>query len=423
VGHSLAFLHDKPAFLRACHESYGDVVSLNIGGPTWLLNDPTDVKHVLVDNAASYEKTNKLTSARGRMLSGEGLHTATGLDHVYLRRMVQPLFHRRIVAHHAALIHDVTDATLRRWPTGGTVHLLPALMELSQQVMLRALFGPSFDDAGGRFARAVTARRAFIEFFFTSNLPWPEYWPLPVVQRYRAARAEMLAVIDAQIAVRRRDGADGDDWLSMLVGSASRDGVPLSDAHVRDEAVTLTGTGYETVAANVAWTLHLLATHPQVEQAVRDELATVDAAVSPLLAQVTNESLRLYPPTWLYVRMPTADDTLPSGTRVRRGEKIYLSPYTMHRHPAWYAAPDRFDPAHFAESAVRERPRFAFYPFGGGARQCIGEPFARLEIAIVLAAMLTRFRIEPLERGAVALRPSIVLEPRDGLPVRLRLMG
>jgi cytochrome P450 len=114
-----------------------------------------------------------------------------------------------------------------------------------------------------------------------------------------------------------------------------------------------------------------------------------------------------------------ADDTLPGGTNVQLGDKIYLSPYTMHRHPAWYPEPDRFDPERFADEAVRSRPRFAFYPFGGGARQCIGEPFARLEITLVLAAILRRFRLEPASPLPVPLRPSIVLEPRGGLPIRL----
>lgn len=137
------------------------------------------------------------------------------------------------------------------------------------------------------------------------------------------------------------------------------------------------------------------------------------------MGRVLNESMRLFPPTWLFVRVAVADDDLPGGTTVRAGDKIYLSPYTMHRHPDWYARPDHFDLDHFSDEAVSNRPRFAFYPFGGGARQCIGEPFARLEAAMVLAAILRRFRLEPAGTGPVAVRPSIVLEPRGGLPIRL----
>ncbi len=421
IGHALQFVRDKPGFLRACHQRYGDCVRLNIGGPTWLLNDPADVKRVLVDGADRYEKTPKLTSARGRALSGVGLHTATGLDHLYLRRMVQPLFHRRVVEGHAGLARAEADRALGGWKAGQTIDLWEEMLGLSQRVMIAALFGAAFVDQGSRFARAVTNRRSYYEFFFTSNLPWPEHWPLPVVRRYQRARHTLESIIDGQIADRRRHGpAGGDDWLSMLVSAVGRDGTRLTDRQIRDEAITLTSTGYETVAAALTWTGHLLSRHPSVQRAVREEVAgSAETAQAPLLERVLNESMRLFPPTWLFVRVAVAEDTLPSGARVRPGDKIYLSPYTMHRHPDWYARPDQFDPEHFSDEATSGRPRFAFYPFGGGARQCIGEPFARLEMAVVVAAILRRFRLEPLDAGPVPLRPSIVLEPRGGLRVRL----
>ena len=420
VGHALSFARDKPAFLRACHQQYGDCVRLEIGGPTWLLNDPVDIKHVLVDAAAKYEKTPKLTSVRGRALSGSGLHTATGLDHVFLRRMVQPLFHRRIVEGHTQMVRAVTEHALSGWREGATVDLLEEMLRLTQQIMMRALFGESFVDPGGRFADAVTARRAYIEHFFTSNLPSPEHWPLPVVRRYRRARRHMAAVIQEEIARRRVSGSTENDWLSMLVASTGRDGTPLTNAQIQDEAFTLTSTGYETVASALTWAGHLLSTHVDVQQALRAEVVASDAPDAPLLTRVLNESMRLYPPTWLFVRVAVAADTLPGGTTVRIGDSMYLSPYTMHRHPQWYAHPDRFDTEHFSESAVRDRPRFAYYPFGGGARQCIGEPFARLESAIILATILRRFHVEPASSRTVVMRPSIVMEPRGGLAIRLR---
>lgn len=419
LGHALSFVRDKPGFLQACRQQYGDCVRLHIGGPTWLLNDPADIKHVLVDAAAKYEKTPKLTSARGRVLSGSGLHTATGLDHVFLRRMVQPLFHRRIVEGHAHMVRRVTAQAIAGWRDGETVDLLGEMLTLTQQIMIRALFGEAFVDVHGRFADAVTVRRAYIEYFFTSNLPLPEHWPVPLVRRYRTARRHMGAVIDREIARRRDASTVGDDWLSMLVTSTGREGTPLTDSQIRDEAITLTSTGYETVAAALTWAGHLLSTHVDVQRAVQVELATDETPDVPLTTRVLNESMRLYPPTWLFVRVATAADTLPGGATIRPGEHIYLCPYTMHRHPAWFAHPERFDPDHFTDEAVRARPRFAFYPFGGGARQCIGEPFARLEAQVVLSTLLRRFHLESIEPSPVPLRPSIVLEPRGGLRVRL----
>lgn len=427
VGHALSFVRDKTGFLSRCRDEYGDCVPLNIGGPTWLLNDPAAIKHVLVESAERYEKTPKLTSERGRALSGSGLHTATGAEHVFLRRMVQPLFHKQIVRGHIGLVRDVAQTYFQRYRSGQTIDLLDAMLDLSQRVMLRALFGASFQDTDGRFAQAVTARRSYIEFFFTSNLPSPEYWPVPVVQRYRRARVHLHDVIDREIAARRRGNGHGDvngeDWLTMLVDSTGRDGSPLTDAQIRDEAMTLTSTGYETVAAALTWSGHLLSQHPSVQSMLRADLQTASTASGtsdpPLLNMVLNESMRLFPPTWLYVRVAVADDVLPNGVKIARGDKIYLSPFTMHRHPAWFDRPNAFDPSRFSEAAARERPRFAFYPFGGGARLCLGEPFARMEMSLLLAELVRQFRLLPASDAPIRFRPSIVLEPRYGLPVRL----
>ncbi len=423
VGHAIAFLRDKPGFLDACLRQRGDCVRLDLGGPTWLLNDPADVKHVLVDAAAKYQKTPKLTSSRGRELSGEGLHTSNGAEHLQLRRLLQPLFQRRAIEAHAGLVSDVAARHLDRWRPGEARELWSEMLELTQQVLLRVLFGPSFVDSGGELAAAVTARRAYIEHFFLSNLPSPERWPLPVVLRYRKARGHIHRVIDAEVARRRREGAAGDDWISRLVASSWSDGRPLSDRQIRDEMITLTSTGYETVASALTWMGHLLSHHPEVQEELRAEAPPPGGSPGPFMAQVLNEALRLYPPTWLFVRVAVGEDVLPGGAAIRVGDKCYLSPYTMHRHPRWYALPDQFDPGHFAEEAVRQRPRLAFFPFGGGARQCIGEPFARLEANLVMCELLRRVRLEPVRPLRVPLRAAIVLEPRGGLPIRLARPG
>lgn len=422
LGHAPAFVRDKLGFLLACHRRCGDRARLDIGGPTWLLNDPEDVKHVLVDAADRYDKTPKLTSPRGRMLSGSGLLTSSGARHLTLRRMVQPLFHRRAVEAHARHVEAVAEGCLSRWRTGSTLDMHAEMLRLAEQVMLRALFGEGFADPGGRFAQAVIDRRAYVEHVFTSNLPAPERWPLPVVRRYRVARAVMADVIAEEIA-RRRGGGAGDDWLSLLARAEGRDGERMSDAQLHDEAVTLTSTGYETVAASMSWTLHLLSLHPEAQDRARAEAmagtAPAEGRPRPFVERAFDEALRLYPPSWLVVRVALAPDELPGGARVAVGDKIYLAPYTMHRHPAWWPDPERFDPGRFTEAAAQDRPRFAFFPFGGGLRQCIGEPFARLEAGIVLRAVLRWFRLVPAREGVLWLRPSVVLEPRGGLPMRV----
>lgn len=429
LGDVPSFLRDKTGFLRACHLRWGDQVRLWLGETTWLINDPGDVAHVLAGNASNYEKTPKLTSERGRKLSGRGLHTATRADHLCKRRIVQPLFARQAVELHADWINRTAERRFSSWPEEQTLDVFAEMMNLAQTIMMRALFGERSARTEESFARAVTDRRAYIEYFFTSNLPFPEYWPLGVVRRYHRARHHLHARIDDEISRRRETGESGADFLSMLLAARSSDGSPLSVERIRDEAITITSTGYETVGAALAWSCHLLAAHPRWQQAAFEEIRALApdgdigaeaAGALTLCRRVFDESLRLYPPTWLFVRQATDADTLPSGTSIRAGEKLYLCPWTMHRHPAWYPDPERFDPDRFQDHAIRARPRYTFFPFGGGSRLCIGEPFARLEAMILMAHTVRSFQFHPANTRPARVLPGIVLEPRGGLPLRIR---
>lgn len=430
VGDVLPFLRDKTGFLRRCHLQFGDQIRLQIGRPVWLLNDPADVGHVLAGNARNYHKSPKLSSDRGRALSGCGLHTATGEEHLFMRRSVQPLFTRKAVDRHAVMINRLAGHWFKYWSALDSVELFGEMMRLSQQVMLRALLGESFDDRRKRFAGAVTDRRAYIEHFFASNLPRPEIWPLPVVYRYRRARKLLHSRLQQEIERRRSRPPAGADFLSMLLAATDRNGLPLPETRVVDEALTITSTGYETVGAALTWTIHLLAAHPEWQQAVATEIEALapagdlDATTVDRLKttrRVLDEALRLYPPTWLFIRSAVEADTLPSGTPLAPGEEIYLCPWTMHRHPGWYPDPERFDPDRFLDEPARSRPRWTYFPFGSGSRQCIGEPFARLEAMILLAHMVRSFEFRPFDQRPPALRPGIVLEPLDGLRVRIRV--
>lgn len=433
IGHVPAFLRDKLGFLRRTREQFGDCVKLRIGEPVWLLNDPSDIEHILVTNAYNYEKSPKLTSARGRKLSGSGLHTATGADHLPKRRRMQPLFHRSIVEGHTQLIVDLARERLESWPETTEIDLFDEMMTITQQVLLRTLFGRDFEDPGGRFSRSVTTRREYIEYFFTSNLPVPEYLPLPIVWRYRRAVAYLQEVLQNEIEKRRLDDPSEPrtghhDMLSMLVATRDKNGFPMSDVEIRDESLTLTSTGYETVGAALSWTWHLLSLYPKIQEAIgletewMGEPGPIDAAridQMPLTRRVFNEALRMFPPTWIFVRVANGPANLPSGPEIEAGDKIYLCPYTMHYHDRYYPDPDLFDPDRFSDEAERERPKFAFFPFGGGSKLCIGEPLARLEAMILIGLMAQYFSFEPVAGRAVTPRPAIVLEPRGGLPIRI----
>ncbi len=428
LGHTHLFIRDKLDFLTHCQQKYGDTVRLKIGEPVWLLNKPADIQHILAANGRNYEKSPKLTSSRGRKLSGSGLLTATGEDHLPLRRQLQPLFRKPVVESHGDMIADLADRWISRWKSGDEVDLLAEMMALSQQVMIKALFGPDFEDDEGRFAAAVTTRRQYIEYFFTSNLPVPEYLPTPIVWRFSRARRYLHSIIDEEIRKRRQGNGEPKGYLSMLINGRGRGDYALNDRQVLDEAVTITSTGYETIGAALAWTIHLLAMHrPEMLQVRQDvsglaKSGPVDIArlnLTASLEQVFNESLRLYPPTWIFVRVANDDDLLPGGTRIAAGDKIYICPWTMHRNSHHYPEPEKFDPRRFEQTEISKRHRFSFIPFGGGTKQCIGEPLARLEASIILSRLIQHFDFEQCSIDTVKPRPSIVLEPHGGLPMRL----
>jgi len=205
----------------------------------------------------------------------------------------------------------------------------------------------------------------------------------------------------------------------------------MTEDQVRDELLSLTSTGYETIGDALAWTLYLLARHPDVEAKVLDEVSAVLGGGEPAAEdlgkltytrQVLNESMWLYPPTWIFVRMALGPDTLPSGAPVAAGHKLYLSQYVVHRHPRYFPEPERFDPGRFTAEAMSAHPRFSYFPFGGGQRLCIGEQFAVLEMQAVLSQLLPAFRFE-LAAETVEPRPAITLRPKRGLAMVVQKRG
>ncbi len=214
----------------------------------------------------------------------------------------------------------------------------------------------------------------------------------------------------------------------MLINGRGRGDYALDDREVLDEAITITSTGYETIGAALAWTIHLLAMHRHEMLRIRQDVsglanngpvdfAQLNSAGSLELA--FNESLRLFPPTWIFVRVANDDDLLPGGTKISAGDKIYICPWTMHRNSSQYPEPEIFDPRRFEKTEITNRHRFSFIPFGGGTKQCIGEPLARLEASIILSRLIQHFDFEHFSADEVKPRPSIVLEPHGGLLMRL----
>jgi cytochrome P450 len=429
VGHAPAFLRDKLGFLTRCFAEHGDVVRLHIGGPTYLVSAPDDVKHVLVSNSDNYEKTTRLTSARSRRFFGSGLVTAVGPAHLRQRRMMQPVFHHAVISNFAALIAECAAVMIGRWTDGTIVDVDEEMLAVTQRITARALLGEESDTVVDRFRAAVSVRRRYQEFLLGSALPFADRLPTSGRRDYARAHREMDEIVAEGVARRRAAVATGGDLLSMLVHARYDDGTGMSDEQISDEVRTLSLAGYETVAEALSWSWYLLAGATEAESAVWAEvdgvatgergIGTAELARLPWCRMVLAEAMRLYPPTWLFVRVAQRDDVLPSGVFVAAGSKLYLSQWVMHRNPRYFADPDRFDPRRFAPEAIGSRPRFTYLPFGAGRRLCIGEEFAWMQGVSIMASVARRFRLVLPPGQSVEPEPNVTLRPHGGLPMRL----
>jgi len=424
IGHLPEFLRDKLGFLSRCAAQYGDVVKLKIGEPTFLLNNPDDIRHVLVTNPDNFDKTPRMIRGKARQLSGEGLLTSSGEAHLRQRRMLQPVFYRKTIESFANIITDATDRLLVNWKPGTQLNITDEMMRLAQQIIIRSVFGSEFTDADGQLAAAITTRRQYLEQVFFSLLPFPGHMPTRIRWNYPRAMQRIDKTIYDAIGVRRKNAVHGKDLLSLLIQARYEEGMGMSDKQVHEEALVLLVTGYETIGEALSWTWYLLAEHPEiasrlvaeVKMALDDRVPrSEDLPKLDYVSMVLAESMRLYPPTWIFVRMARHEDTLPSGVTIPTGSKLYLCQYVMHRNPRYFPDPEQFDPERFSEPVKKTRPQFSYFPFGGGARVCIGEHFAKMEGTLVLAAIAQRFRLSLVPDQMIVLEPMMTLRPKNGI--------
>jgi cytochrome P450 len=426
VGHLPPYLRDRLGFLLSCDDGSGRPVRLRLGRTAYLLTDAADVEHVLLRNFRNYTKTRRLTGSRGRRLLGRGMLTSTGASHLERRRLLQPTFGRRQTGVYGRVVGEVAEEVAAGWTDGAVLDVTAEMATLSRRVILRTLLGRRPDEA--ELERALAARERYLEYRFRSLFPLPEYVPRPLVLAHRRALGRMEDAFRAAIAERRTREGEPSDLLGHMVAARGPDGSRISDEAALEEAVVLSVTGYETVAVALAWTWYLLALHPEVEAEVHRAADGLDgrrpeAEDLPALGyveDVLSEAMRLYPPTWIFVRVALEPDRLPSGVEIPAGAKLYLSQYVVHRSARYYSEPERFDPSRFERGADASRPEFAYFPFGGGVRLCIGKSLALLEGVLAIASLARRHRLL-LEPGPpVTAHPGITLRPREPLWMRVQ---
>jgi cytochrome P450 len=411
---------------------YGDIVALRLFNRyTYALNHPDYIKYVLVDNNRNYVKGRVLELTRP--VIGEGLLTSEGEFHQRQRRLIQPAFHRRQVAVLADTMTRFTERHIAGWREGETRDLHIEMMRLTMSIVTQCFFGVDVSRENTRLAE--TLDELMNDFSFGDALPLRQllgYLPSRRNQRRRALLRFLDETIYGFIKAGRERNEEGDDLLSLLLTAqdVEGDGLGMTDRQVRDEVMTLFIAGHETTANAITWTFYLLAQHPEVEEQLHAELAQVlgghlptaeDAPALKYTRMVFSEAMRLYPPAWGIGRMALADDEI-GGYRVPARSPIIVSQWVMHRHPAYWEDPLRFNPDRFdpAAAATRQRPRYAYFPFGGGPRLCIGEPFAWMEGVLIMASLAQRFSFRLAPSACVEPQPLITLRPKYGMPMILR---
>jgi cytochrome P450 len=416
-------------FLDAA-DRYGDLVHMKAGPyHGYLASDPADIRHVLHDNARNYHKSPLYDRLRDSL--GNGLLTSEDAFWLRQRRLAQPAFHRQRLMAMADAMVDCTEQTLDRWEgvaaRGETIDLVEETMALTQAIIVRTMFSTDLGAAAEIVNRTwPIINRRIGETFWSTKLETS--LPLPANRRFWRALGELEAVVYRIIADRRRTGRDEADLLSMFLSARDEEtGETMTDRQLRNEVMTMLLAGHETTSLALAWTYYLLAQHPEIERSIADE---VDRAVGggrlsfahlDRLAgtrRVIEESLRLYPPAWGFSRQAVADDEI-GGYRVARGSLVFLIPFVIHRRPRLWPDPERFDPDRFTPDREAARPRFAYIPFGGGPRGCIGNQFAMVEAQLIVAAVSRRYRISVVPGQTIRPEPLITLRPSPGIRARL----
>ena len=418
---------DPLKYFTGIIREYGDVVGLRIlNFRILLINHPDHIEDVLVNHPRKFIKGRVLQA--NKRVFGRGLLTSEGDFWLRQRRLAQPAFHRARIASYASTMVEYTERLLHEWQDGEERDIHKEMMRLTLQIVGKTLFDADVERDAKDIGKSM---ELLLELGadFRRTLFIPQWLPTPTNIRLERAIRQIEKVLYRIIAEKRASGRDAGDLLSMLLAAQDEDGSRMTDKQLRDEAITLFLAGHETTANTLSWTWWLLAENPAVEAKLHAELGTVLAGRAPSLDDlpklvytnhIITESLRLYPPAWGTARTAVEDHEI-SGYSAPKGSGVSFAQWTVHRDARWYDAPDEFRPERWEGDLLKRLPRFAYFPFGGGPRQCIGNTFALMETALILATIAQQFRFRLVEGHPVVPLASITLRPRHGIRAVLEL--
>lgn len=440
LGSALDLRRDQLATLEEAHRRYGDVVRFFAGPPglrvvMYAVFSPEGARQVLTGTGRCYTKGNLFYRETAAMLGG-GILTSEGDRWQRQKRFIQPLFTRRRVAGYVEVMVEETAALIDRWHAaarhGGTVDAAKDMMHLTLAVIGRVLFGADLDNATPALREAFPVVNTHVLRRAQSPLRLPATWPTPANRRAARAQRQLYEVVEGIIDRRRGASAAGEDLLSLLLRARDPDAAvgadALDDAEVRDQVLIFLLAGHETTATALTFALHLLGRHPDVHQRVRVEAQRVLGAddqrptaerIAALgyTTQVVKEAMRLYPSAYVIGRQIPEGDVI-DGYHLPPGADVFVSPWVTHRHPRVWEQPQRFDPDRFTPEQEKHRHRYAYLPFGGGPRACIGQYFSMLEATLATASIARAFDLHA-PPGPVPLTTGITLRPAGYVPLTL----
>jgi len=426
-------LYQEPlGYFTELTKKYGDVWGMRIGNfRSFFINHPDLIEDVLVNKARLYHKGRILQA--NKYLFGEGLLTAEGDFWLRQRRLAQPAFHRERIAAYAATMAEYTEQMLATWGNGEERDVHHEMMNLALRIVGKTLFDADVTRDASEVGETLDMLLKIASNFGRTVLV-PLWVPTPKNLRAKAGVRRIERIIYRIISERRASGRDGvgidrGDLLSTLLQVQDEDGTRMNDRQLRDETITLFLAGHETTASTLSWTWWLLAQNPAVEKRFHEELHGVLGGRAPTmddlpkltyLGHVLTESLRLYPPAWGVARLAEEEHEI-AGYTVKPGYGVAMAQWVVHRDARWFDAPLEFRPERWENGLAKQLPRFAYFPFGGGPRQCIGNTFALMEASVVLATVGQKYRFRLVPGHEVKPMASITMRPRNGIRVRLEM--
>ncbi|MEO1373629.1 MAG: cytochrome P450 [Cyanobacteria bacterium J06635_10] len=427
VGSLPEYQRNPLGFLTNCAKNYGDVVYLSGLIPSFLLNHPNFIEEMLVKKQQYLIKSQFVSIVKP--LLGNGLLLSEGEFWKKQRHLINPAFHHARIKAYSRVMVEYTQRMLDTWENGEIRDIHHDMMNLTLTIAAKTLFGSQVDKDVDTIEQAIKVTLKHFDIRSTNLLLFllPDWIPTPDNLGFQTAVKQIDAIVYRLIQEHRASGDETDNLLSMLLNLQSEDGTRMSDKQIRDEVMTLILAGHETTALTLSWAWYLLAKHPEIEAKLIAELKTVLAGGNPNLSDLRQlrytewvilETMRLYPPVWIIPRTVKSDCEI-GGYHMKKGQGLVASQWIVHRDPRWFENPDTFNPSRWENDLIKRLPSFAYFPFGGGSRICIGKSFAMMEACLVLATIAQNYKFTLVSQQPVEPWASLSLRPKQAIRVRL----